>query len=339
MKIKNHVLVTVCMLALANNLIGDQPLVLAKMGLMYVGGREIPMKGGSGRFGGGEQTQIVEQAPVHYLIPPTEKSKGKLPVIMVPGMGLTSYLYLGTPDGRDGWAQLFAKAGHPVYVFDEPNNAVSGFDVNPFNNEEQGATFMRWANETAWQRWGIGSAPGIPFKDTQYPVEHIEQLYASITPVYQSGGARRGRRGGGGRFGSAVKADALVELLKKTGPAILIVHSASGGTGFEAVRKQPDLVKAIVAVEVVGSPTDPDDIHTYFSDKRFIGIFGDHFDVRPMAGRHEACETTARMINEAGGKAEVVWLPKLGITGNTHLMMQDINSRYIAEMILWKLSY
>ena len=114
---------------------------------------------------------------------------------MIPGMGLTSYLYLGTPDGRDGWAPLFAKAGYPVYVFDEPNNAVSGFDV-----------------------------------------------------------------------------------------------------------------------------------------------FGDHFDTRPMAGRHQACETTAKLITEAGGTADVIWLPKLGIKGNTHLLMQDTNNDEIARMIMAKLA-
>ena len=99
---------------------------------MFVGGREVSMQGGTGRFGGGSQTQIVEQAPVHYLIPPEGRGGRKLPVIMVPGMGLTSYLYLATPDKRDGWAQLFARAAHPVYVFDEPNNAISGFDVSAF---------------------------------------------------------------------------------------------------------------------------------------------------------------------------------------------------------------
>ena len=156
---------------------GDgQLLVLSKMGLMYVGGREVPMQGG-GRFGGGgQQSQVVEQAPVHYLIPPKDKQQGKCPVIMVPGMGLTSYLYLGTPDGRDGWAQLFAKAGHAVYVFDEPNNAVSGFEVGRFNAVQQGQAeaselprFMLWANETTWRRWGIGPEPLVPFKDTRYP--------------------------------------------------------------------------------------------------------------------------------------------------------------------------
>lgn len=355
----------------------SEPLVLSKMGVMFVGGREIPMPSGTGRFGGGQQTQIIEQAPVHYLIPTEEKRSGKLPVIMVPGMGLTSYLYLATPDGRDGWAQIFAKAGHPVYVFDEPNNAIAGFPVGGFDAVKQGQAdiadlprFMLWSNETPWRRWGIGPERNVPFDDTRYPVEHIEQLYASITPVYQGGvpsastepvpaaGGRGGRfrrgmtlpegglarrggaaRGGmaGGRFGAGVKAEALVELLEKTGPAILVVHSASGSTGLEATRMRPDLVKAIVAVEIVGSPTDADDIRKNFTDKQFIGVFGDHFDVRPMAGRHEACETTARLINEAGGQAEVIWLPKLGIRGNTHLLMQDNNNDVIAKMLLEKL--
>ena len=135
-----------------------------------------------------------------------------------------------------------------------------------------------------------------------------------------------------------MKADALVKLLEQTGPAILIVHSASGGTGLEATRMRPDLVRAFVAVEIVGSPTDPEDIRKHFADKKFIGVFGDHFDIRPMSGRYEACETTARLIRDAGGSAEVIWLPKLGIKGNTHLLMQDNNNDDIAQMLLERLS-
>ena len=357
-----------------------QPLILSRMGLMYVGGREIPMQGNGARFSGGTQSQMVEQAPIHYLIPPKEDRRRKPPIVMVPGMGLTSYLYLGTPDGRDGWAPLFAQAGYPVYVFDEPNNAVSGFEVGGFNagndasgNADSSPRFMLWSNETVWRRWGIGPEPGVPFEDTRYPIKNIRQLYSSMTPVFQGGGARGGRgrlaavsgkagrggrfrrgralaksegttaagppRGGkGGRFGAGIKAAALVELLKMIGPSVLIVHSASGGTGFEATRIRPDLVTAIVAVEVVGSPTDPDDVKKHFADKLFIGLFGDHFDVRSMSGRHEACETTAKLITGAGGKAEVIWLPKLGIRGNSHLMMQDTNNDELAAMIQQRLS-
>lgn len=350
----------------------SEQLVLERMGVMFVGGREVEMPGG-GRFGGGgKQTQIAGQAPVHYLIPPTEKREGKLPVIMVPGMGLTSYLYLSTPDGRDGWAQIFARAGYPVYVFDEPYNAISGFEVGKFNEVSAGNAdisalprIMLWANEITWRRWGIGPEPGVPAENTRFPVEHIDQLHASMTPVMGGGGGRggagggrfggrrgrgmagatestpvgrrgRGARGGaaGGAGGGNSKVDALIKLLEKVGPATLVLHSASGLTGFEVTRLRPDLVKAIVAVEVTSSPTDPNDIAEHFTDKRLVGVYGDNFDLRPMAGRHEASVKMAEEINSAGGKADVIWLPKLGIKGNSHLLTQDNNNDEIARMII-----
>lgn len=314
----------------------DEPLTLESMGVMYVGGREVAMQSvGGRRGGGGRQTQIVEQAPVHYLIPTAEARDGKTPVIMVPGMGLTSWLYLGTPDGREGWAQIFARGGHPVYVLDVPNQAVAGFGVGPFNAAQQGQAeaasqprFMLWSNEMVWRRWGIGPEPAVPFEDTQYPVEQIEQLYASMTPVCMTGG---------GRSGDGAGAAALVELLEQVGPAALVLHSASGELGFAATRTRPDLVTAIVAVEVTGAPSDEGDIRDHFADKVFLGLFGDHFEVRPMDGRHEACETAARLIAENGGTAEVIRLTDLDIRGNTHLMMQDANNDEIAAMILQRL--
>ena len=357
------------MVALAAGSRDGESLVLSKMGVMFVGGREVAMPGG-GRFGGGgKQTQIAGQAPVHYLIPPPEKSKGKLPVIMVPGMGLTSYLYLGTPDGRDGWAQIFARAGYPVYVFDEPYNAISGFEVGKFGEVTAGTAdvselpnIMLWSNEITWRRWGIGPQPGVPAPNTRFPVEHIDQLHASMTPVIGGGrggggGARfsgrrgvrqdnsaeslpvrrRGQRARGRSRGGSPKVDALVKLLQKIGPATLVLHSASGPTGFAATRLRPDLVKTIVAVEVTGSPTDPDDIAKSFAKKQLIGVYGDNFDLRPMAGRYEASVRMAEAIISTGGVADVIWLPKLGIRGNSHLLMQDDNNRQIAHMIIERL--
>lgn len=345
----------------------SEPLVLEKMGVMFVGGREVEMSGG-GRFGGGgKQTQIAGQAPVHFLIPPEDMRKGKRPIIMIPGMGLTSYLYLNTPDGRDGWAQIFARAGYPVYVFDEPNNAISGFEIGKFTDADQPPRIMLWSNEMTWRRWGIGPEPGVPAENTRFPVEHIDQLHASMTPVMGGRGGGRGGRGraGGGRFGRGrgqqsneesgpgerrggrfrsaggganPKVEALVKLLEKIGPATLVLHSASGPTGFEATRQKPDLVKAIVAVEVTGSPTNSDDIGKYFAKTQLIGVYGDNFDLRPMAGRLKATQKMADMINAAEGKGEVIWLPKQGIKGNSHLLMQDNNNDAIASMIIERLA-
>lgn len=329
----------------------DAPLVLSKMGVMFVGGRTIPMTASTGRRGAtGQQTQVVDQAPVHYLVPPKNRRGSRHPVVMVPGMGLTSYIYMATPDGRDGWAQIFVRAGYPVYVLDEPGNAVSGFDVGPFNKKGQddaeeggSARFMLWSNEMVWRRWGIGPKVGTPFDDTRYPVKHIEQLYRSLTPVSSTGGAQRGGRGGGrrrrgGRAAGEAKASpktaALIALLEKTGPAILVLHSASGPTGFDVARQRPDLVEAIVAVEVTGTPTDARDIKDHFAGIPFVAVFGDHFDVRPMAGRYEACKTTVKLIGDVGGTASMIHLPSLGIKGNTHLMMQDNNNDDIARRII-----
>jgi pimeloyl-ACP methyl ester carboxylesterase len=362
----------------AASAVAAEPLVLEKMGVMFVGGREVAMTS-AGRFGGGNQ--IVDQAPIHFLIPPEEKREGKTPVVMIPGMGLTSYLYLGTPDGREGWAQIFAKAGHPVYVFDEPGNAISGFEVGKITASETPPRIMLWSNEITWRRWGIGPQPGVPAENTRFPYKHIDQLHASMTPVMSGGGrggagrggAAAGRAGGGGfrrggRFrgqpvqgrqeadsadeepksssppiasrgrGTNPKVNALIQLLEKIGPATILVHSAAGPTGYETARQRGDLVQGLITVEVTGTPTDPDEIKEHFADKRLIAVYGDNFDLRPMQGRYEASATMVKEIQAAGGKASMLWLPEQNIHGNSHLLMQDTNNDDIAAMILSKLT-
>jgi len=96
------------------------------LGVYFAGGREIERTGKPG------DTVWVEQSMVHTLIPDVVTHD---PIIMVPGMGLSSYIFLGTPDGRKGWAQMFAEAGYPVYIYDIPEYAISGgFDVNKCND-------------------------------------------------------------------------------------------------------------------------------------------------------------------------------------------------------------
>ena len=375
---KNLVRTVLLAVFTATSAAAAEPLVLEKMGVLFVGGREVAMTN-AGRFGGGNQ--IVDQAPVHFLIPPKEKREGKTPIVMIPGMGLTSYIYLGTPDGRDGWAQIFARAGHPVYVFDEPGNAISGFEVGKITASETPPRIMLWSNEITWRRWGIGPQPGVPAENTRFPYKYIDQLHASMTPVMSGGGGRGGAgrggaaaggsgRGGfrrGGRFrqqpvqeraeadsaeekpnssstpaafgerGNNPKVTALIKLLEKIGPATILVHSAAGPTGFEAARKRGDLVQGLIAVEVTGTPTDPDDIKQHFVDKQLIAVYGDNFDLRPMQGRYEASAMMVKEIQAAGGNATMIWLPEKEVHGNSHLLMQDTNNDDIAEMILSKL--
>src|ERR1700689_3798502 len=48
--------------------------------------------------------------------------------------------------------------------------------------------------------------------------------------------------------------DALIALLEKIGPSILLTHSQAGAFGWPVADARPDLVKAIVAIEPNGPP-------------------------------------------------------------------------------------
>src|SRR3954465_1329518 len=41
------------------------------------------------------------------------------PVVMVHGGTMSGTNFTGTPDGREGWAQVFGRAGYAVYVVDQ----------------------------------------------------------------------------------------------------------------------------------------------------------------------------------------------------------------------------
>jgi len=326
----------------------DEPLVLSRMGILFAGGREVSSNVGGERRGGGAKSNIIDQAPVHYLIP--DDRRHQTPVVMLPGHGLTSYIYLSTPDGRAGWAQNFARHGYAVYVMDPPNYAVSGFDLRPFEDVRSGSAapetlpgMMRWSNEAAWRDWGIGLEPGQPFEDTKFPYEYLDQLLASYTTVISSGeggavGVQKGKRSGGvgkgDRFGSALKTKALTVLLEQIGPAILVVHSAAGAVGTEILQRRQELLKALIMIEPVGCPTDRAEVNALFADVPILVVFGDHFDVRRMQGRYEACQETVRLVEEASGRSKMLHLPSLGISGNTHLLMLDRNSREIAARVI-----
>jgi hypothetical protein len=51
------------------------------------------------------------------------------------------------------------------------------------------------------------------------------------------------------------------------------------------------------------------------------------------APRLKACRAFTEKANQAGGKVELLLLPEVGITGNSHMIMQDSNSIQIADIL------
>ena len=47
-------------------------------------------------------------------------------VVMIHGGGQTAVNFLGTPDGRRGWADYFVARGFAVYLVDQPGRGRTG---------------------------------------------------------------------------------------------------------------------------------------------------------------------------------------------------------------------
>ena len=289
---------------------------LATAGMLFVGGQ---VEEGA--------TAHSDQALVHFFKP---QSSSGAPVVLYPGLGLSSYIYISTPDGRDGWAQQFARSGHDTYVFDPVNTGPSGFPAAAFEGESP-ATVATWNIDQIWPRWGFGEKRDEPYENVRFPIEHIDQFYASWSARLASGsGAAGGTRGG---RASPENVAALVALLEQTGPAVLIPHSMGGRTVFNIANDRPDLVRGIVVIEPVGCPRNERDIQNW-KHVPFLAVYGDYIDSRGQTERRDACRTTVELVNRLGGNAAMLELTEEGVFGNTHILMQENNSAEIGARIL-----
>ena len=264
------------------------------------------MGGGMGMAAAGDTASSKTTVPVQFFMPLERSSEVVL--VLVPGGGLSSWSYTTTPDGRDGWAQQFARAGIPVYLLNPPSGT----------REQLG----RWNKESVWTLWGIGPEFGTPYGNSKFPVAAIDVLHSSFYITRAGGGTAH-----------------VLRLLDEIGPAVVLGHSAGGGATFGAVRAGHKDLRGTIAVETTTCPTDQELLEReYVSGKRgFLSIWGDNLDrgAPSMRTRYESCRKASDIIAAAGGDAKTIYLPEdLGISGNTHLLMQDTNSEQLGDLII-----
>ena len=68
---------------------------------------------------------IGTQMYVEYQIP--AKVKHPYPIVLVHGGGGQGLDWMGTPDGRRGWATMLLEEGYKVYVVDRPGHGRSPY--------------------------------------------------------------------------------------------------------------------------------------------------------------------------------------------------------------------
>jgi pimeloyl-ACP methyl ester carboxylesterase len=222
-------------LALASPASADDPLVLARDGYFYVGGRVVTLNG---------KNFVTDQMYVEVRIP--AKQTHRYPIVMVHGGTMSGTNYTGTPDGREGWAQYFVRQGYAVYVVDQVGKARSGYLAatnGPQRSVERDNALPRYVAQAKYKLWPQAHLhtqwPGTGELDDPA----AQQLAFSQLPGIADFTAQQ-----------PLNRDALIALFEKIGPGILLVHSQAGAFGWPVADTRPDLIKAILAIEPNGPP-------------------------------------------------------------------------------------
>jgi pimeloyl-ACP methyl ester carboxylesterase len=309
--------------------IAKEPIALRDIGSFHLGGRYVDISGKPTRevsIGGATQTlnpngtYLVEQMYVQYLLP--QNRKGKVPLLMWHGGGFTGVTYESTPDGREGWLNIFVRKGWDSYVSDAVERGRAGWAMPEVFAGEP--VFLRI--DAPWVTWRFG-APGSfdkdpakrrPYPGSQFPFEAYDNLIRQIVPRWTS-------------TNDAIQA-AYDQLVDRVCPCVLLVHSQSGAFGYAAALKRPDKVKALVIVEgtIRGDATTA----ATLKNVPIMVLYGDNVDKSPMFSAQLANNRKmAELAKTAGGSIEIVGLPELGIKGNSHFAMMEKNNAEVAEVV------
>lgn len=317
-------------------------IVLADQGMFSAGGTTITAEGtfdpeDQWEATGAGQTAHVDHANVLYQIPAEETG---LPMVFLHGYGQSRMGWMTTPDGREGWSDMFLRMGHSVFLIDQPRRGEAGatsvsgtISTTPLD--------QRWYTQFRIGRWENGES--VVNEGSQFPndPESLDQFFRQMTP---DTGMRSDM---GADFDSDVVARAVAatidEVYARTGKdSILVTHSQGGLPGWTAAQ-YTDHIAAIIAIEPGGAPAaDSAEFQTLAEKNIPITMyFGDYIDngdpalAATMAWQamRQTCYDFETAYNEQGGNCTVVDLPEEGITGNDHFMFQDLNNDVIAQHI------
>jgi len=351
------------------------PFSIAAQGVLYLGGTyDNPAS----------PTTMAGQMHVFYQLPTAplagQKKPRRYPIVMIHGSQQTGANFLGTPDGRPGWALFFVSNGWPVYVIDQPGRGKSGYfpnaygpqagNPNPTNVQRlftapELTSPLQWPQAALHTQWPGGPGSGVPgeFAYDQFLASQVANMPSGTQAL-------------------TLTTTAVAELLNRIGPAVIVTHSMSGPTSWMIPQAAPGKVKAIVAVEpggpsglnaaaapanacgltpvclnfdpAVSGPADlglvsvpppspelrncwlqTEPAHTlpWLNGTPIVIVTGE----ASYHATYDYC--TSRFLTQAAVDHDFVYLPTVGIHGNGHMMMLELNNLDIAAFIQgWVLS-
>lgn len=215
------------------------------------------------------------------------------PVCMVHGGGGTGALWETTQSGEPGWEYMF----------------------------------LSYAER--WTTYRLGPKYPESYEGTRFDADKYDAFIKSQVPRWTTS------------IPMAQKAyDQYVGSM--TDGCIMLAHSQGGLFTVNAVLEHPENVKAVVLIESSSTiDVDKTDVSA-FKDIPFLFVWGDYLGEEYCTPDYRwigdfAYQGTMRKLHERilelGGDSTWMHLPEMGIRGNTHAMMQENNSRQIADLV------
>ena len=317
-------------------------LTIAEQGMFSAGGTVIQSDGTfdvSNYYMSREgSTSHVDHANVLYQIPAQESG---LPMVFLHGYGQSRMGWMTTPDGREGWSNLFLRKGHSVFLIDQPRRGEAG------QTSVAGTISTEPSDQTWYTQFRIGTYIDGAFtynENSQFPQgeDVLDQFFRQMTPDTGMDSANGDQNIDNTVVAQAVAA-AIDKAYEKTGKdSILVTHSQGGIPGWDTVL-YTDHIAAIIAIEPGMAPMQGTEAYQKLVEKKIPVAFyyGDYIGTEytdvPAAGMWTMMKSSADMFGEAytaeGGVCTVVSLPDEGIFGNDHMMFQDLNNDVIADHI------
>lgn len=317
-------------------------LVIKEQGSFTVGGSVITNPGTFNPYTRTSEGQTFhgDHAYIFYQIP--DKAH-KLPLVFWHGIGQFSKTWETTPDGREGFQNLFLRRGFGTYLIDQPRRGNAGrstvpASINPVPDEQEWFGTFRLG---IWPDY----FEGVQFDKSE---ETLNQYFRQLTPNI-------------GTFDTEVITSAVSGLFDKIGNGILVTHSHSGGFGWLTAINN-DKVKAIASYEPGSGFVFPEgevpapipssagaleagsvskSEFTKLTKIPIIIYYGDFIPEQPSdnpgadgwRARLEMARLWRDVVNKYGGDVTVVHLPEIGIYGNTHFPFSDLNNIEIADLL------
>jgi len=319
------------------------PLIIAEQGSFSAGGSTVTAPGSfdprhptapAGQTYHGDHLYAFYQIPVG--------ARG-YPLVFLHGAGQSSKTWETTPDGREGFQNIFLRRRFGVYLVDQPRRGDAGRStvetrIEPTPDEQ-----------LYFNQFRLGTWPDFfPQVQFSHDPEALNQYFRAMTPNT-------------GPYDAEVVSDAVAALFQKIGPGILVTHSQGGGPGWLSAVKSRN-VRAIVAFEPgsgfvfpegeapAAMPSSAGPLaaaqislakFTALTKLPIIIFYGDNIPSQPtdLPGQDNwrVRLAMARLwkdaVNRHGGDVTLVYLPEIGIHGNTHFAFSDMNNIEIADQV------